>query len=69
MKITIPPSPEIIPSASKFVKSPGGRVLFVYSLKAEKLLSINSIGILLQSKITWKIVSKIMKKIMYPQKR
>ena len=44
IKITIPPSPDIIPSANKLVNAPSGNVFLTQSLRLAKALSIKSIG-------------------------
>ena len=42
--MTIPPSPDIIPSANKLVNAPSGNVFLTQSLRLAKALSIKSIG-------------------------
>ena len=49
IKITMPPSPGIIPSANKLVNAPLGSTCFVHSLKEAKIPSIKSMGTLDQS--------------------
>ena len=44
IKITIPPSPGMIPSVIKFEKTPGGKLIFNHSLNNVNELSIKSIG-------------------------
>ena len=51
MKITIPPSPAIIPSASKLVNIPSGKEALTHSLNDAKDSSIKSMGTLDQSYI------------------
>ena len=51
IKIIIPPMPGMIPSESKSVNFPCGRLSLVKALNFEKVVSIKSIGMLLQSKI------------------
>ena len=47
----MPPIPGMIPSESKSVNFPLGRLSLVNALNFEKVVSIKSIGMLLQSKI------------------
>ena len=49
--MTIPPIPGMIPSDNKSVNFPCGKLSLVKALNLENVVSIKSIGILLQSKM------------------